>query len=89
VEQTVSIKNKEAVAPYSKAASIFVKTLMLKKEVKYDKLSEMLAREGVQLSSSNLRNKVSGNALSSGLMLLIVRILSDEERINISIDKVT
>lgn len=82
---STSLVNKENLKPFAKAASLEVKALMARTETRYDLLSQRLAVKGVELSPSNLRNKVSGNALSAGLFLMIVSILSDDKTITVSV----
>lgn len=51
---------------------------MVEHEITYDEVVDKLAQRNVVLSSSNLRNKVSGNALSAGLFFLMVDIITSE-----------
>lgn len=74
----ISVQNKQAVLPYAKGASLHIKKLMIEHEITYDEVVERLAKRHVMLSSSNLRNKVSGNALSAGLFFLMVDIITGE-----------
>lgn len=74
----ISVNNKKSILPYAKATSLHLKKLMVEHEMTYDDIVEKLERSGVVLSSSNLRNKVSGNALSAGLFYLMVEIITDE-----------
>jgi hypothetical protein len=77
---SVSLKNKESVCHYAKLASIHVRGLLVKKEIKYEQLSKILENNGVVLTASNLRNKVSGNSLSAGLFLMISSLLTEGEK---------
>lgn len=83
---STSIANKKNIAPFSKAASLEVKALMARTETRYEDLSKRLAEEGVDLTPSNLRNKVSGNSLSAGLFLMIMSLLSSESSVRITIN---
>lgn len=74
----ISVENKKSILPYAKGASLHLKKLMVEHEITYDDLVGKLEQKGVVLSSSNLRNKVSGNALSAGLFFLIVHIICDD-----------
>ncbi|MFC3122261.1 DUF6471 domain-containing protein [Agaribacter flavus] len=74
----ISVNNKKSILPYAKGASLFIKRLMVEHEVTYDEIVALLEKQGVILSSSNLRNKVSGNALSAGLFFLIVELISGD-----------
>lgn len=74
----ISVNNKKSILPYAKATSLHLKKLMVENEMTYDDIVEKLAQRGVTLSSSNLRNKVSGNALSAGLFYLMVEIITGE-----------
>ena len=72
----ISVNNKKSILPYAKASSLHIKKLMVEHEITYDDIVLLLDKRGVVLSSSNLRNKVSGNALSAGLFFLMVEIIS-------------
>jgi hypothetical protein len=74
----ISVNNKKSILPYAKATSLHLKKLMVEHEMTYDSIVEKLEQSGVTLSSSNLRNKVSGNALSAGLFYLMVEIITGE-----------
>jgi len=74
----ISVNNKKSILPYAKATSLHIKKLMVEHEMTYDDIVEKLQQRGVVLSSSNLRNKVSGNALSGGLFYLMVEIITGE-----------
>lgn len=74
----ISLNNKKSILPHAKGCSLHIKTLMVEHEITYDKIVEQLAKRGVVLSSSNVRNKVSGNALSAGLFFLMVEIITGE-----------
>lgn len=79
----ISVNNKKSILPYAKGASLHVKKLMVEYEVTYDELVSRLEQRGVVLSSSNLRNKVSGNALSCGLFFLMVDIITGQMDVTI------
>lgn len=81
----ISVNNKKSIQPYAKGASLHIKKLMVEHELTYDYLVEQLETKGVVLSSSNLRNKVSGNALSAGLFFLMVEIITDKSSASINI----
>lgn len=74
----ISVNNKKSILPYAKATTLHIKKLMVEHEMTYDDIVLKLEERGVVLSSSNLRNKVSGNALSAGLFFLMVEIISGE-----------
>jgi hypothetical protein len=74
----ISMNNKKSILPYAKGTSLHIKKLMVEYEITYDDIVLMLEKRGVILSSSNLRNKVSGNALSAGLFFLMVEIISGD-----------
>ena len=74
----ISVNNKKSILPYAKATTLHIKKLMVEHEMTYDEIVEKLEKRGVVLSSSNLRNKVSGNALSAGLFYLMVEIITGE-----------
>lgn len=74
----ISVNNKKSILPYAKGASLHIKKLMVEHEITYDEIVVMLEKRGVVLSSSNLRNKVSGNAMSAGLFFLMVEIISGD-----------
>jgi hypothetical protein len=81
----ISVNNKKSILPYAKATTLHVKKLMVEYEMTYDGIVEKLEQRGVVLSSSNLRNKVSGNALSAGLFFLIVEIITDDLQAHINV----
>jgi len=81
----ISVNNKKSILPYAKGASLHLKKLMVEHEMTYDDLVLQLEKRGVVLSSSNLRNKVSGNALSSGLFFLMVEIITGELQASINV----
>ena len=74
----ISVNNKKSILPYAKGASLHIKKLMVEHEITYDEIVGLLEQRGVVLSSSNLRNKVSGNALSCGLFFLMVEIITGD-----------
>lgn len=80
-----SVQNKNAILPFAKGASLHIKKLMVEQEMTYDDIVEKLFDRGVSLSSSNLRNKVSGNALSAGLFFLMVEIITGDLNASISV----
>ncbi|GEM_PF-1537593 len=80
----ISVNNKKSILPYAKGASLHIKKLMVEYEITYDDLVNRLEARGVVLSSSNLRNKVSGNALSCGLFFLIVEIITGQMDVTIT-----
>lgn len=73
----ISVNNKKSILPYAKATTLHIKKLMVEHEMTYDDIVAKLEQRGVILSSSNLRNKVSGNALSAGLFFLMIEIITD------------
>ena len=81
----ISVNNKKSILPYSKACTLHIKKLMVAHEMTYDDIVAKLAQRNVILSSSNLRNKVSGNALSAGLFFLMVEIISNDLQAKITI----
>jgi|AntRauMFilla1563_2_1112583.scaffolds.fasta_scaffold03997_2 hypothetical protein len=81
----ISVNNKKSILPYAKATTLHVKKLMVEYEMTYDGIVEKLEQRDVVLSSSNLRNKVSGNALSAGLFFLIVEIITDDLHAHINV----
>ncbi|OFA31824.1 hypothetical protein BAE46_06105 [Glaciecola punicea] len=81
----ISVNNKKSILPYAKATTLHIKKLMVEYEMTYDGIVEKLEQRDVVLSSSNLRNKVSGNALSAGLFFLIVEIITDDFHAHINV----
>lgn len=81
----ISLNNKKSILPYAKGASLHLKKLMIEHEITYDDLVLQLNEHGVVLSSSNLRNKVSGNSLSAGLFFLIVNIITQQYSASIKV----
>ncbi|GAB55354.1 hypothetical protein GPUN_1230 [Glaciecola punicea ACAM 611] len=81
----ISVNNKKSILPYAKATTLHIKKLMVEYEMTYDGIVEKLEQRDVVLSSSNLRNKVSGNALSAGLFFLIVEIITDDLHAHINV----
>ncbi len=81
----ISVQNKKAILPYAKGTSLHIKKLMVEHEMTYDDIVEKLSQRGVILSSSNLRNKVSGNALSAGLFYLMIEIITGDLNASINV----
>lgn len=81
----ISLNNKKSILPYAKACSLHIKKLMVEHEVTYDQIVELLQNKGVVLSSSNLRNKVSSNALSAGLFFFLIDVISQQTQANINV----
>jgi lambda repressor-like predicted transcriptional regulator len=81
----ISVNNKKSILPYAKACTLHIKKLMVEHEMTYDDIVAKLEERGVVLSSSNLRNKVSGNALSAGLFFLMVEIITDDLHAHINV----
>ena len=81
----ISVNNKKSILPYAKATTLHLKKLMVEHEMTYDDIVVLLEQRGVVLSSSNLRNKVSGNALSTVLFFLMVEIISGEASAKINV----
>ncbi|WP_395342209.1 DUF6471 domain-containing protein [Ningiella sp. W23] len=77
-QANISLTNKKSILPYAKACSLHIKTLMVENEMTYDDIVAQLENRGVVLSSSNLRNKVSGHALSAGLFFLLLEIIGGQ-----------
>jgi hypothetical protein len=84
-QANISVKNKKSILPYAKASSLHIKKLMVEHEITYDEIVLRLEQRGVSLSSSNLRNKVSGNSLSAGLFFLMIEIITGELKAQIKI----
>lgn len=87
MDHATSITNKHHIDPFAKAASLEIKAMMARTETRYEDLSRRLAEQGVELSASNLRNKVSGHSLSAGLFLMILSLLSNKTEITVAISK--
>tara|TARA_B100000700_G_scaffold330205_2_gene455265 strand:+ start:806 stop:1081 length:276 start_codon:yes stop_codon:yes gene_type:complete len=85
--QAISIKNKAQLQPYADAASHHIKLLMTDKRFRYEDLVDKLKERGIVYSSSNLRNKVSSNALSSALFFILVDIMTGETKADIAVTK--
>jgi hypothetical protein len=81
----ISVNNKKSILPYAKASTLHIKKLMVEHEMTYDDIVAKLEQRGVVLSSSNLRNKVSGNALSAGLFFLMVEIITQDLSASINV----
>jgi hypothetical protein len=67
-----SVKNKEALMPFSIAASRYVQGLMAQHGISYATLKLRLEGLGVDYSESNLRNKVTKFMLRADLFFMIV-----------------
>jgi len=85
MQPSTSINNKKHIAAFAKAATLEVKGLMARTETRYEDLSALLSENGVELSASNLRNKISGYTLSAGLFLMIVSLLSNSDNFSITV----
>jgi len=60
---------------------------MTDKRFRYEDLVDKLKERGIVYSSSNLRNKVSSNALSSALFFILVDIMTGETKADIAVTK--
>lgn len=79
MELTVGLENKVALAPYAEAAKLKLRVLMTERQMTYDDLVAKLEEQGVQLTSSNLRNKVAHGALPASLYLMLLELLQSTE----------
>lgn len=63
-------------ADWRQVVQRIIKAEMSKRSVKYQELSERLARIGVSQSADNLRNKVNKGILGADLMLQVMYVLN-------------
>ena len=70
-----SLQNREALAHYKKALSLYLRSTMKLKQFDYKQLVVELDSRGVDLKESNLRTKISAGNIQGPLLILILHIL--------------
>lgn len=75
MKETQSLKNKAALAPYKEAIARYIRSQMVLKNQRYDDLAIALRQKGIELTGSNLRNKVSKGLFSADMLLVILELL--------------
>ncbi len=79
MKETQSLKNKTALAPYKAAIARYIRSQMVLKNQRYEDLSLALRQKGIELTGSNLRNKVSKGLFSADMLLIILELLDANE----------
>ncbi|MCJ8313346.1 MAG: hypothetical protein HRU38_12755 [Saccharospirillaceae bacterium] len=80
MHQDQSIRNKVALKAYKQSISRYIRSAMVLKGIKYDKLTKLLSDIGIELSSDNLRSKVSKGLFSADLLVAIIDVLEVEQQ---------
>ncbi|MGB1239692.1 MAG: DUF6471 domain-containing protein [Pseudomonadales bacterium] len=63
-------------AQWRELVSRLVKSEMSKRKMKYDDLSRLLAEQGTQQSSANLRNKINRGIMGADLFVQLLLVLN-------------
>ncbi len=79
MEQTQSLNNKIAFAPYKTAITRYIRSAMVLTGKKYDDLVIELEGRGIHLTTDNLRSKVSKGMFSADLLVAIIDVLDVQE----------
>ena len=79
MKENESLSNKTALAPYKTAIARYIRSVMVLKNVRYDDLADTMASQGIVLTASNLRNKVSKGLFSADMLVMIIEALGVEE----------
>ena len=79
MEQSQSLNNKVAFAPYKTAITRYIRSAMMLTGKKYDDLVIELEGRGIHLTTDNLRSKVSKGMFSADLLVAIIDVLDVQE----------
>ncbi len=79
MDQVQSIKNRQTLAPYKQAITRYIRASLALKGMKYDDLSESLAKKGIIMTPENLRSKTHKGMFSADLFTAIIDVLGVEE----------
>lgn len=79
MKETQSLKNKEALTPYKTAIARYIRAQMQLNGVRYEDLSVLLKTKGIELTGSNLRNKVSKGLFSADMLVIILELLHADD----------
>lgn len=63
-------------AQWREVVSRLIKSEMSKRKLKYDDLSQLLARHGTVQTSANLRNKINRGIMGAELLLQILMVMN-------------
>ncbi len=66
----------ESTTDYRELISRLVKSEMSKRKIKYEDLSQLLAKQGTQQSSANLRNKINRGIMGADLFIQLILVLN-------------
>ena len=66
----------EPATDYRELISRLVKSEMSKRKIKYEDLSQLLAKQGTQQSSANLRNKINRGIMGADLFIQLILVLN-------------
>lgn len=66
----------ESTIDYRELISRLVKSEMSKRKIKYEDLSQLLAKQGTQQTSANLRNKINRGIMGADLFIQLILVLN-------------
>jgi hypothetical protein len=64
------------ITDYRELISRLVKSEMSKRKIKYEDLSQLLAKQGTQQTSANLRNKINRGIMGADLFIQLILVLN-------------
>jgi len=79
MQETQSLRNKAALTPYKAAIARYIRSQMVLKDLRYEELATALSGKGIELTGSNLRNKVSKGLFSGDMLVVILELLEADE----------
>lgn len=66
----------ESTIDYRELISRLIKSEMSKRKIKYEDLSQLLAKQGTQQTSANLRNKINRGIMGADLFVQLLLVLN-------------
>lgn len=79
MNQDQSLKNRQSLSPYKVAITRYIRSALVLKGLKYDDLSEALAKKGITMTPENLRSKTHKGMFSADLFAAIIDVLGLED----------
>ncbi len=70
------MSDSKPVTDYRELISRLVKSEMSKRKIKYEDLSQLLAKQGTQQTSANLRNKINRGIMGADLFIQLILVLN-------------
>ncbi len=61
---------------YEKQAKIIIKTAMVKEDIDYQKLKDLLNKNGINITKENLTNKINRGKFSFAFALCLFEVLN-------------